>query len=90
MTEVRKRDGSSYPPRTIHLILAGLQRLVQEVYPDHPKFFNQADSPYRDLRRTCDTIYRGLRGQGIGTEINIRLFSLRTRNNCYGIVDVFQ
>ena len=70
VTEVRKKDGSPYPPRSIHLILAGLQRIVLEISPNAPKFFDQSDSTYRDLRRSCDTIYRELRSQGIGTEIN--------------------
>ena len=28
VTEVRKKDGTPYPPWSIHLILAGLQRIV--------------------------------------------------------------
>ena len=68
--EVRKKDGLLYPPRSIHLILAGIQRTVLEVSPNLPKFFNQSDNTFRDLRRSCDTVYRELRSQGIGTEVN--------------------
>ncbi len=28
VTEVRKQDGKLYPPRSIHLILAGIQRYI--------------------------------------------------------------
>ena len=48
VTEVWKNDGSPYPPRSVHLILAGLQRTVLEVSPNAPKVFDQPDSTYRD------------------------------------------
>ena len=70
VTEVKKKDGSPYPPHLIHLIMAGLRRTVLEVSPNAPKFFDQSDSTYHDLGRSCDTIYREFRSLGIGTEIN--------------------
>ena len=70
VAEVRKKDGTAYPPRSIHLILAGIQRTVLEVTPDSPRFFDQSDNTFRELRRSCDTVYRELRSQGIGTEVN--------------------
>ena len=91
VTEVRKKDGSPYPPCSIHLILAGLQRTVREVSPNAPKFFYQSDSTYRDLRWSCDTIYQELRSQGIGTEINrTPIFTMEEEEKLWvtGIFDI--
>ena len=68
--EVRKKDGTTYPPRSIHLILAGIQRTVLEVSPDSPRFFDQSDNTFRGLRQSCDTMYQELRSQGIRMEVN--------------------
>ena len=70
VTEVRKKDGTPYPPRSIHLILAALQRIMLENTPNAPKFFDRNNSSFRDLRRTCDSVYRKLRNDGVGTEVN--------------------
>ena len=70
MTEVRKQDGKPYPLRSIHLILAGIQRYILETKPDAPKLFDQGNSTYRDLRRTCDSVFRQLRSDGIGADVN--------------------
>ena len=55
VTELRKQNGSAYPPKTIHLIMSGLQWFVLETRPNFPRFFDQANSTFRDLRRTCDS-----------------------------------
>jgi hypothetical protein len=41
VAEVRKGDGSPYPPRTINLIQAGLQRYVLEKNPQAPRFMKK-------------------------------------------------
>ena len=38
--------------------------------PCTPKFLNKEESCFRDIRGTCDSVYRGLRSKGIGAEIS--------------------
>ena len=45
VTEVKKQNGDAYPPRTIHLLLAGLQRVMLERNPNAPKFLDRME-PY--------------------------------------------
>ncbi len=57
--------------------MSGLQQFELETRPDFPKLFDQANSTFRDLRRTCDSIFRELHSAGIGAHINhTRVFTL--------------
>ncbi len=67
--EIRKQDGSELSPRSIHFILAVLQRKMLDVKPDMPKLFVCGSTVFRDLQRACDSTYRKLRSEGIGTEV---------------------
>ena len=69
VAEVRNKKGEPYPPRTIHQILAGLQRYMLDKNPNAPKFLNKGEASFRDIRGTCDTVYRDLRSKGIGAEV---------------------
>ncbi len=69
VTEVRKKDGSSYPPRSIHVILAALQRKMLETTPSAPKFFDKGSFVFNEPRRVCDYTYRQLHTEGIGCEV---------------------
>ena len=69
VTEVRKKDGQPNPPRTIQQILAGLQRRMLEGHPEVLKFMDSQQACFCDLHHTCDTMYRDLHSQGIGTEV---------------------
>ena len=61
-----KTNGDKYPPRTLHLLLSGLQRYMRE-NKEHPfHFFSQDSPPFRKLTNTCDSYYRELREQGVG------------------------
>ena len=42
VTEVRKQNSELYPPQSIQLILAALQRRMLEKNPDAPKFMDQS------------------------------------------------
>ena len=70
VVEVRRQDGQPYPPKTIHLILAGLQRIMLEKRPNTPKFLDRKEYRFCELRRSCDSVYRGLHKQGIGTTVH--------------------
>ena len=68
-TEVRKADGSEYPPRSINLILAGLQRQMLENNPQAPRFMDKNNTIYRDLHRVRDSIYKQLHSAGVGVVV---------------------
>ena len=67
VAEVRCQDGEPYPPRTIHQILAGLQRYTLNRKADAPKFLDRQNSQFRDIHRACDSVYRELHSEGVGT-----------------------
>ena len=70
VAEIRKQDGQPYLPRTIHQILAGLQRYMLEKQPNAPKFLDHTWTAFCELHGTCDSVYRGLHQEGVGTEIH--------------------
>ena len=67
--EIKNKKGEPYPPRTIHQILASLQRHMLSHVPDAPKFLDKKNSRFRELHNACDNVYRGLHNQGVGTDI---------------------
>lgn len=69
VTEVRKQDGLPYPPKTIHQILAVLQRRMLKNNPDALKFLDRSQTAFLELQRTCDTVYHDLHCQGIGATV---------------------
>ena len=46
VAEVRRQDGEPYPPKTIHQILAGLQRYMLDKNPLASKFLDQKNPGY--------------------------------------------
>ena len=63
--ETRQESGEPYPPRSIHLLLCGLHWISRsEGAPFN--FLDKADSHFRDLHNTLDTICNNLHTQGIG------------------------
>ena len=54
-----------YPPKTIHQLLCGLQRYMLDCAPDAPKFMDQKDVRFRDIRGTCDTVFHS---KGVGAD----------------------
>ena len=67
VSETRKSDGTEYTPRSLYLILAGLQRHLRKMYPD--KEFNFfSDQAFVPLKNTCDSLFKRLHSKGIGAE----------------------
>ena len=69
VAEVRRQDGKPYPPKTIHQILAGLQRYMLDKNPLFPQFLDQKNPIFIDIHRACDSVYRSLHQQGVGTAV---------------------
>lgn len=68
VVEIRKRDKTYYPPRSIQLILCGLQRYIRKKRPQSLVNFT-TDAEFQRLRNVCDSYYRDLHSKGIGTEL---------------------
>ena len=68
MSETRKSDGTEYTPRSLYLLLAGLQRHLRKLYPDKEVNLFSEDPAFKPLRNTCDSIFKRLHSKGIGAE----------------------
>ena len=69
VTEVQKKDGQTYLPKSIQRILAGLQRKMLTINPDAVKFLDSSQCVFHELRQACDTIYLDLHLQRIGATL---------------------
>ena len=68
VSEARRSDGSSYPPRTLYQMLCGLLRYSKSSQNDPPSFLDRKDARFRKLHNTCDVIFRSLHDDGIGAD----------------------
>ena len=64
----RKKNGEKYPPKTIYLLLCGLQRHMREVKEKPFNIFDREDADFKLLFNTCDNYFRELRVDGVGVE----------------------
>ena len=65
--EARRKDGKPYPPKSIHMLLMGIQHHMRELTPEKQvNFFG--DPEYHKLKNVCDAFYRQLHASGVGTE----------------------
>ena len=67
--ETRQENGKPYPPKSIYmyLLLCGLYRVCKgNGVPFN--FLDKANSRFRDLHNTLDTIFSTLHAQGVGAE----------------------
>ena len=67
--ELRKKDGSKYPPATIHLILCALQRVMRQTNRHPFDIFDKKDVCFRRSHGTMETTYQDLHKEGIRVEI---------------------
>jgi hypothetical protein len=66
-TEIRKQDGSPYPPRTINHYLMGLQRYIRAEKKSNLNLLT--DSSFLPLKKLLDTLYRKLHSAGVGCSV---------------------
>ena len=69
INEVRRTDGNPYPPRSIHQLLAGLQRYMLEQNYCLPKFLDIQNQQFRPIHGACDSVYHSLHCSGVGASI---------------------
>ena len=68
--ETRRADGQRYTPRSIQMLLSGLQRFINSrKEPSEALVKLTADNPnYRELHNVLDNLYRELHFSGIGAQ----------------------
>ena len=66
--EVRRKDGSEYPPATIHMLLCGLQRIMRRESEQPFEIFAK-DVSFRKFHGTMESVYQQLHKKGVGTVI---------------------
>lgn len=68
VSEVRKSDGNEYTPRSIYLLLAGLQRSIRRSHPkEEINIFSNHE--FKPLKKVCDAVFKKLHSKGIGATI---------------------
>ena len=70
ISETRKVDGTEYTPRSLYLLLAGLQRYIRKQNPSKELNVFQ-DSVFKPVKHVCDSIFKRLHAKGIGTETKV-------------------
>ena len=67
VAETRKADGGEYTPRSIYLLLAGLQRKIRQANPKESiNVFT--DVRFKELRNVCDSVFKRLHQKGVAWE----------------------
>ena len=64
----RKKTGEKYPPKTVYLLLCGLNRHMKDKKLDSFNIFNRENPDFKLLFNTCDSLFRELREEGHGSE----------------------
>ena len=67
VTEVRNKKGQPYPPSTIHQLLCGLQRIMQQEHNSSFQFFDKTNKEFDGLRAAFDRVCRQLHNEGLAT-----------------------
>ena len=67
--EVRRKDGSEYPPATIHMLLCGLQRIMQRESEQLFEIFAKGDVHFRNLHGTMESMFQQLHKKGVGAMV---------------------
>ena len=65
--EVRKKDGTEYPPNTLHHLCSGIARYLRA--NGHPTLDLYKDSAFADFRTTLDAEMKRLQHKGIGSKV---------------------
>ena len=68
ITETRKAYETEYTPRSLYLLLSGIQWYVRKVNPKM-QFNLFSDQEYKPLRNLCDSVFKKLHSKGIGASL---------------------
>ena len=64
----RKKSGEKYPPKTVYLLLCGLNRYMKGKKLNSFNIFNHDNPDFKLLFNNCDSLSRELREEGHGSE----------------------
>ena len=67
--EVRRKDGSEYPPATIHMLLCGLQHVMRCENKNPLDIFAKNDVRLRRFHGTMETVFQELHKKGVGAAV---------------------
>ncbi len=67
--EVRKKDGSKYPPATIHMLLCGIQRIMRRKNSQPFDIFDKKDVGFRSFHGTMESVFQSLHSEGVGAVV---------------------
>ena len=67
LCKVCKKDGSPYPPRSIHHYLLGIQRHIRTETKQELNVIN--DKEFLELRNLLDALFHKLHSAGVGTTV---------------------
>ena len=65
--DARRQDGNSYPPKTLYLLVCGLQRFLRESGRPEVAFFDKKQPVFDRSRKALDARMKQLAMQGVGT-----------------------
>lgn len=65
-----KKNGEQNPPKTVYLLLCGINRYMKEKKLNSFNIFDRENGDIKLLFNTCDTYFRELREEGIGSNSN--------------------
>ena len=63
----RKKSGDRYPPKTLYLLLCGLNRYMKQKLQSI-NIFDRGNPDFKLLFNTCDSLFRELREDGVGND----------------------
>ncbi|XP_061176185.1 uncharacterized protein LOC133185143 [Saccostrea echinata] len=69
VVEMRKKDGTEYPPKSIYLILCGLLRHLRDKGIYDKNFLNEKNTEFAGFRKIADAQMRNLIDKGLGCDI---------------------
>ena len=77
VAEIRKADGGEYIPRSIYLLLAGLQRRIHQANPKESiNIFT--DAAFKELQNVSDSVFKRLHQKGFESETHQKYPSVDT------------
>ena len=78
VAEMRKQDGSKYPPKTLYSLLTGLLRHSHAQNLNCPNFLDNHDHRFDALHNAVDNVFRKLRHTGVGSETKSTITDTRS------------
>ena len=71
VAETRKRDGTQYPAKTIHVLLSGVLHHVHSLNPLCPNFLDTANLSFYSFHAALHNVFRDLRVKGVGSQSKV-------------------